>query len=96
MSKYCQRDPKNIPLACVENEFQNDLMVWDIGFQDKIVYLVVGSAAVYLSFPLVSSIKSLFSKTQRTETSFGCYEAACSACEVKIDKNQKALSKRKH
>ncbi|TGK10684.1 hypothetical protein EHO58_00430 [Leptospira selangorensis] len=71
-------------------------MVWDIGFQDKIVYLVVGSTAVYLSFPLVSSIRSLFSKTQIKETGFGCYEAACSGCEVKIDKNQKALSKRKH
>ncbi|EMJ99533.1 hypothetical protein LEP1GSC192_2833 [Leptospira sp. B5-022] len=70
-------------------------MVWDIGFQDKIVYLVVGSAAVYLSFPLVSSMKNLFSKTQTKETSFGCYEAACSSCEVKIDKNQKNLSKRK-
>lgn len=70
-------------------------MVWDIGFQDKIVYLVVSSAAVYLSIPLVSSLKSLFSKTKTQEASFGCYEAACSACEVKIDKNQKVLPKRK-
>ncbi|WP_246048830.1 hypothetical protein [Leptospira sarikeiensis] len=96
LSKYCQRDPKNIPLACIENEFQNDLMVWDIGFQDKIVYLVVGSAAIYLAFPLLSSFKTIFGKTQIKETRFGCYEDACSSCVVIVKESPKVLSKRKH
>lgn len=81
-------DSENIPLASIETHFQNDFMLWDIETQDKIVYLIVAATAVYLAFPLLSTIKSLFGKSTSKELRFGCYEDACSSCTVIVEKSQ--------
>ncbi|TGK04042.1 hypothetical protein EHO59_09975 [Leptospira semungkisensis] len=71
-------------------------MIWDIGTQDKIVYLVVGAATFYLSFPLISSFRSIFGTAKKTETRFGCYEDACSSCQVIVEEKPSSLRKRKN
>ncbi len=88
LSKYCQRIWKIFLLLMLRTIFKMDSMVWDIGIQDKIVYLIVAATATYLAFPLVSTAKGLFGKTEKAEAKFGCYEDACSSCQVVVDKKQ--------
>ncbi|TGK01978.1 hypothetical protein EHQ53_14710 [Leptospira langatensis] len=71
-------------------------MIWDIGTQDKIVYLIVGVATIYLTFPLVSSFKSIFGKSKTAETRFGCYEDACASCHTIAEEKPSSLRKRKN
>ncbi|EQA36034.1 hypothetical protein LEP1GSC047_0547 [Leptospira inadai serovar Lyme str. 10] len=86
---------ENIRVAAIENHFQNDPMVWDTLIQDYIVYAIVGATAIYLLFPLVSSLKNLFGKPTSEEIRYGCYEDACASCRVVPVKKESSLRKAK-
>ncbi|TGK20177.1 hypothetical protein EHO61_06690 [Leptospira fluminis] len=71
-------------------------MIWEPQTQDWIVHAIVAATALYLLFPFLSTLKSLFGKTSAEEIRFGCYEDACSSCRVVPIKKETPLRKRKN